>query len=67
MKNFLPGEYKKNEKLKINHSYLVEQFADYTKVFKEIEKVVKKGDYTLGKEVDLVTTATPIFPSLKKG
>ena len=53
MKNFLPGEYKKNEKLKINHSYLVEQFADYTKVFKEIEKVVKKGDYTLGKEVDL--------------
>ena len=53
MKNFLPGEYKKNEKLKINHSYLVEQFADYTKIFKEIEKVVKKGDYTLGKEVDL--------------
>lgn len=53
MKNFLPSEYKKNEKLKINHSYLVEQFADYTKVFKEIEKVVKKGDYTLGKEVDL--------------
>jgi len=53
MKNFLPNEYKKNEKLKINHSYLVEQFADYTKVFKEIEKVVKKGDYTLGKEVDL--------------
>ena len=49
MKNFLPGEYKKNEKLKINHSYLVEQFADYTKVFKEIEKVVKKGDYTLVK------------------
>ena len=53
MKNFLPSEYKKNEKLRINHSYLVEQFADYTKVFKEIEKVVKKGDYTLGKEVDL--------------
>ena len=53
MKNFLPLEYKKNEKLNINHSYLVEQFADYSKVFKEIEKVVKKGDYTLGKEVDL--------------
>ena len=53
MKNFLPKEYKKNEKLKINHSYLVEQFADYSKIFKEIEKVVKKGDYTLGKEVDL--------------
>ena len=53
MKNFLPQEYKKNQKLKINHSYLVEQFADYTKIFKEIEKVVKKGDYTLGKEVDV--------------
>ena len=43
----------KNEKLNINHSYLVEQFADYTKVFKEIEKVVRKGDYTLGKAVDI--------------
>ena len=53
MKNFLPKEYKKNRKLKINHSYLVEQFADYTKIFKEVEKVVKKGDYTLGKEVDV--------------
>ena len=52
MKNFLPLEYKKNEKLKINHSYLVEQFSDYSKVFKEIEKVVKKGDYTLGQAVD---------------
>ena len=53
MKNFLPQEYKKNEKLNINHSYLVEQFADYSKVFKEIEKVVKKGDYTLGSAVDI--------------
>jgi len=52
MKNFLPAEYKKNEKLKINHSYLVEQFADYSKIFKQVEKIVKKGDYTLGKEVD---------------
>tara|TARA_Y100000590_G_C15735677_1_gene1018431 strand:+ start:580 stop:1722 length:1143 start_codon:yes stop_codon:yes gene_type:complete len=53
MKNFLPIEYKKNKSLKINHSYLVEQFADYTKIFKKLEKVVKKGDYTLGKEVDI--------------
>ena len=45
MKNFLPGEYKKNEKLKINHSYLVEQFADYTKVFKEIEGALKPLGY----------------------
>ena len=53
MKNFLPSEYKKNQSLKINHSYLVEQFADYSKIFKEVEKVVKKGDYTLGKTVDI--------------
>ena len=53
MKNFLPTDYKKNEKLKINHSYLVEQFFDYSKIFKELEKVVKKGDYTLGKAVDV--------------
>ena len=53
MKNFLPAEYKKNKKLKINHSYLVEQFSNYSKIFKEIEKIVKKGDYTLGNEVDI--------------
>ena len=52
MKNFLPKDYKKNNKLKINHSYLVEQFSDYSKIFKKIEKVVKKGDYTLGQKVD---------------
>jgi len=52
MKNFLPKDYKKNNKLKINHSYLVEQFSDYSEIFKKIEKVVKKGDYTLGQKVD---------------
>ena len=52
MKNFLPKQYKKTTKLKINHSYLVEQFADYSKIFKEIEKVIKRGDYTLGQKVD---------------
>ena len=52
MKNFY-HKNTKNEKLNINHSYLVEQFADYSKVFKEIEKVVKKGDYTLGSAVDI--------------
>jgi len=50
--NYLPNQYKKSNKLKINHSYLVEQFADYSEIFKKIEKVVKKGDYTLGNEVD---------------
>ena len=52
MKNFLPKQYKKTTKLKINHSYLVEQFHDYSKIFKEIAKVVKKGDYTLGQKVN---------------
>ena len=50
--NYLPKQYKKNNKLKINHSYLVEQFSDYSEIFKKIEKVVKKGDYTLGNEVN---------------
>ena len=52
MKNYLPKQYKKTTKLKINHNYLFEQFADYSKIFKEIEKVVKRGDYTLGEKVD---------------
>ena len=52
MKNYLASQYKKNSSLKLNHSYLVEQFSDYSKIFKEIEKVVKKGDYTLWKVVN---------------
>ena len=52
MKNYLPKQYKKTTKLKINHNYLFEQFADYSKIFKEIEKVVKRGDYTLGQKVN---------------
>ena len=52
MKNFLPKQYKKTTKLKINHNYLYEQFSDYSKIFKEIEKVVKRGDYTLGQKVN---------------
>ncbi len=52
MSNFLPKQYKKTTNLKINHSYLVEQFADYSRIFKQIEKVVKKGDYTLGQKVN---------------
>ena len=51
-KNFLPAQYNKDSKLFLNHSYLVEQFADYKKIFKEVEKVIKKGDYTLGNEVN---------------
>jgi dTDP-4-amino-4,6-dideoxygalactose transaminase len=51
-KNFLPKQYQQNSKLNLNHSYLVEQFYDYTKIFKKLEKVVTKGDYTLGEEVN---------------
>ena len=52
MQNYLKKEYKKKRKLRINHSYLVEQFSDYSKIFKKIEKIVKRGDYTLGQEVN---------------
>ena len=50
--NYLPKQYKINKKHKINHSYLVEQFFDYKKIFSKIEEIVKQGDYTLGKEVN---------------
>ena len=29
--NYLPEQYELNKKHKINHSYLVEQFSDYSK------------------------------------
>ena len=50
MKNrkFLLNQYQKDASISIKHNYLSEQFSDYSKIFKEIEKVVKKGDYTLG-------------------
>lgn len=50
--NYLPNQYKRNKSISINHSYLVEQFADYKKIFNILEKVVKKADYTLGDEVN---------------
>ena len=40
--NFLPNQYKKNKKININHSYLIEQFSDYKKIFHEIEKTIKE-------------------------
>ena len=51
--NFLPQQYIEDKKLKIRHNYLTSQFSDYKKIFKKIEKVVKKNDFTLGTEVDL--------------
>ena len=53
METYLAKQYKETKKSKINHSYLIEQFSDYLKIFKKIEKVVKKDDYTLGAEVDI--------------
>ena len=50
--NYLPQQYKKNKAYQISHSYLLEQFSDYKKIFKKIEKVVIRSDYTLGGEVD---------------
>lgn len=50
--NYLPNQYKKNNRINIKHSYLIEQFSDYKKIFKNIEKTVKKADYTLGNEVN---------------
>jgi len=52
-KNFLIKQYKNDKNKKISHNYLSEQFFDYKKIFKKIEKVIKFIDYTLGREVDL--------------
>jgi aminotransferase EvaB len=52
MKNFLPQQYKKDRELDIKHNYLSDQFSDYKKIFKKIEKVIKSNDFTLGKNVN---------------
>ncbi len=52
-KNFLIKQYNRDKKISIKHNYLAEQFSDYSKIFKKIEKVVKKGDYTLGDQVSI--------------
>jgi len=50
--NFLPNQYEETYEKEINHNYLREQFSDYKKIFKKIEVVIRKGDYTLGRAVD---------------
>jgi len=52
MKNFYPKQYLRDRKFNLRHSYLIEQFSDYSKIFKHIKNIVKKGDYTLGQEVN---------------
>jgi len=51
-KNFLVEQYKNDKRINISHNYLSEQFSDYKKIFKKIEKVIKFNDFTLGSEVD---------------
>jgi len=50
--NYLPKQYEDNDKLKINHNYLKQQFKDAEEILLDIKKLIKKGDYTLGKAVD---------------
>lgn len=50
--NYLPGQYEETGNHSINHNYLGDQFSDYREIINEIEKLVKRCDYTLGKSVD---------------
>ena len=52
MKNYLPSQYNLDSKLVIKHNYLKEQFSNYKAIFSKLEKVVQKGDYTLGNKVN---------------
>mgnify|MGYP001374009596 FL=1 len=47
-KNFLIKQYNKDDGFKIKHNYLEKQFRNSEKIFSDIKKLVKKGDYTLG-------------------
>ena len=51
IKNFLPNQYEETDQFTINHNYLGDQFSDYPLILDKISKVVKKGDFTLGKAV----------------
>lgn len=51
-RNYLPEQYRRAAGAIINHNYLRQQFSDYAIIFKEIEKLVLNGDYTLGESVD---------------
>ena len=51
-RNYLPDQYDLSDRLTINHNYLIQQFSDYQEIFKDIESLVKRGDYTLGRPVN---------------
>ena len=38
MKNFLPAQYVSDSKLNLSHSYLKEQFSDYSKYLSKLKK-----------------------------
>lgn len=52
VRNFLPDQYRTDNRLPINHNYLHEQFADHEAIWAKIRDVVVNGDFTLGSEVD---------------
>lgn len=54
IKNFLPEQYRQNNKLDINHNYLNQQFSDHEIIWSKMRKVIERGDFTLGSEVDLL-------------
>jgi aminotransferase EvaB len=51
-KNFLPGQYDRDQALTINHNYLRDQFADVDAILAKVREVVVQGDFTLGRAVD---------------
>ena len=53
MINFLPKQYKIDQKFKIKHNYLSKQFKDYKKILKKFESIIKNNDFTLGEEVNI--------------
>ncbi len=37
--------------MKVKYSYLEEQYKDHDEIFKELENLIRTGDYTFGKTV----------------
>jgi dTDP-4-amino-4,6-dideoxygalactose transaminase len=65
IKNFLPEQYRQTNQLDINHNYLTEQFSDHEEIWEKIREVVKRGDFTLGSEVDELEKEYAIFSGVK--
>ncbi len=63
--NFLPNQYLKDNILPVNHNYLSQQFADHDVILSKIREIVIRGDFTLGKEVDLLEREYAILNEVK--